>query len=105
MKLLERVKVYLGVSQVDVYCQACGYDITDKGSVVEIRQLPNGSEVRKTYCPNAIGVRTLIVTSEILIHGMSKTDNGSLYNPREVQRAIAKGEITHYSPLERMANE
>ncbi|MBI5003266.1 hypothetical protein HZC31_07830 [Candidatus Woesearchaeota archaeon] len=101
MDLLQRVKVYFGISQVEVYCQECGTDITGKNSVVETREFRNKSTEVKTYCPGTTGRTSFAeVLEEEITVVMEDT-----YNGKQVQRAIATGEITHYSKLEQKALE
>ena len=92
MNLVERAQVYLGYKQIAVHCQYCGEDITGVGAAVTPRET--------VYCKERCFLEV----------GKSKPEEYLLVDvhfqsPREVQRAIATGEITHYSALETKALE
>ena len=70
--------------------------------MVETRELSDGEKEVKTYC---VGSRGIMSSIDGILRGKIEIVTGDTYTPRQVQRAIATGEITHYSALETKALE
>ncbi len=78
-----------------VYCQNCGKDITDRGGDVTSND--------RVYCHGykSLGVRCI---DEALIKGHFDFLFANYLSPQQVQRAIRKGKLTYFNPLEESAS-
>lgn len=76
-----------------VYCQNCGTDLTDKGGDIA----NNG----KIYCNGYIGGFIRHIDIDLLVHPEEETIIADYKNPKQVQREIREGTLTHFEKLEK----
>ena len=89
---LRDVLQYFSRKSQEVYCQNCGEDITTRGGFI--------TDSQKIYCYEREGIRNSCCINA-LMRGEEKGQMiANFYESQEVQRAIRRGVLIKFSPLE-----
>ena len=97
MGLVDSVKKYFTREQQGVYCQNCGNELTEKGGDV--------TNSGRIYCHGRAGVETSCLIPAMFNGKEQGIVFGNFYEPAQVQKAIRRGELIQFNPLEKAVED
>lgn len=77
--------------KVEIYCQCCGVELTDKGGDI--------SASGGIYCDDKI--ECVVARGSLSLMATKKSIGYSFVSPRKLQRLVEKGKLTNFGPLEK----
>jgi len=97
MGILERIGKYFSRESQDVYCQDCGDNLTNRGGDI------SGSG--RIYCHGIVSPKQCVFSA---VFNGKEGQKGMAFNyasPKQIQRAIRKGELIQFGKLETAISE
>jgi hypothetical protein len=93
-RLLEKARNYISPESQDVYCQRCSAELTNLGGDL--------SKTGKVYCHGSRAATSCAVWATIETGEIARI---TYYTPKETQRAIRRGTLVAFGPLENELNK